>query len=210
MTNSNSSRTFVDSRYILRLVVIKVEGVLVPPPNEWGNPTETTDFNFNPDTLFPQWAEELDRDTDRLRRDLKTLARQSPPEVSNELRSFLDYVCNHTPIRVGFLSGGPREWIQTLESTRNLDNLRDLTFCYDNYPHGSRRTLLQFLMNRFIAGKGRTLLLGNTLDDESIAKTEKTRFRALTDPPPDCENPNDWSRSIEEIRSFVEEHQPTE
>jgi len=209
MTNSNDSESIIDSRYVLRLIVVKVEGVLVPSPRDWNGP-DTPEFSFDPDGLFPEWADEHGADLDTLRTELAQFARRSAPPVRDDLRSFLDRVRNHTPVRVGFLSGGPREWIETLEASRDLEDLRDLSFCFDDYPHGSRRTLLQFLMNRFIAGKGRTLLLGNTTGDETLAHTEKTRFRSLADPPSDCRSAQNWGRDLTELESFVDEHQPTE
>jgi hypothetical protein len=209
MTNSNDPERTVDSRYVLRLIVVKVEGVLVPSPEAW-NGSDTPTFSFDPDGLFPEWADEHGTDPDALRTELEQFARRSAPPVSDDLRSFLDRVRNHTPVRVGFLSGGPREWIEALETSRDLEDLRDLTFCYDDYPHGSRRTLLQFLMNRFIAGKGRTLLLGNTPADETLARTEKTRFRSLTEPSSDCRSLQNWGWDLADLQSFVDEHQPNE
>lgn len=200
-----SAGSHTDTRYVLRLIVVKVEGVLVPSPREWDWGPLEDPGGFTPDGLFPDWSEDVGLSPDGLRNRLGRLARESPPAVPPELRSFLDGVRNHTPLRVGFLSGGPTEWVEGLEEELDLDGLRDLTFCYDDYPHGTRRTLLQFLMNRFIAGKGRTLLLGDTMEDERLAVREETRFRSLEPPPDASSSPEHWDRSLEELESFVEE-----
>lgn len=194
-----------DSRYVLRLLVVKVEGVLLPAPEEWDWGSQEQPGEFSPDALFPNWAEEAGVRSEDLRVRLRRLARKNPPPVSPELRSFLNGVRNHTPMRVGFLSGGPSEWVDTLEDELDLGDLNDLTFCYDDYPHGTRRTLLQFLMNRFIAGKGRTLLLGDTLEDERLAALEETRFRSLEPAPDATEQPEQWGCSLEGLESFVED-----
>lgn len=200
----SSPEPSTDARYVLRLLVVKVEGVLLPPPHEWDWASEPVE-DFSPDGLFPDWAKDADVPPEEFRGRLRRLARENPPRVSPELRSFLDGVRNHTPMRVGLLSGGPSEWVDTLEDELDLGSLNDRTFCYDDYPHGTRRTLLQFLMNRFIAGKGRTLLLGNTGADERLAALEETRFRSLEPAPDTAKRPEHWDCSLEAIESFVED-----
>ncbi|MFB6344381.1 MAG: hypothetical protein ABEK50_01210 [bacterium] len=196
------------NRFVLRLLVIKVEGVLVPPPTEWNLPDTDEANPIDPDELFPDWINRTGLTEDNLRSALVELARSGKFTVDSRLRSLIDHVRNHTPVRTAFLSSGPRDWIEALETQYELENLRDLSFCYDNYTHGSRRTLLQFLMNRFIAGKGRTMLLGRTLADETLARQEKTRFRSLQPPPENARNPDNWGWSLEQLRTFIKEKQP--
>lgn len=199
-----------DRRYVLRLLVVKIEGVLVDPPTEWSLndvPPERLK-TLNPDELFPDWCDQLEVSDTGLRRTLVDYAESGSLRIEPELRSLLDSTRNHSPVRVAFLSSGPEEWVRALEKTYHLEELRDLSFCYDNYRHGSRRTLLQFLMNRFIAGKGRTLLLGRTPADELLANKEKTRFRSLEPPPNEALEPDNWNWTPERLRSFMEEKQP--
>lgn len=190
--------------------MVKVEGVLIDPPAEW--PLDGVDSgslaNLDVDELFPGWCRQLDLAEDELRNRLTRLAEGGSLTVDPDLRELIDSTRNHSPIRVAFLSSGPEEWVRTLEETLDLTDLRDLSFCYDNYRHGNRRTLLQFLMNRFIAGKGRTLLLGRTLADERLARREKTRFRSLEPAPGDARTPDHWGWSTDELETFMKTKQP--
>lgn len=201
MNQESEGETF----YVLRLLIVKLEGVLLPPPTQWNEVTDSINLTpFNPDQLFPDWCSSTNLAEQELRNRLESLAKKGDLPLDENIRSLLDEVHNHTPMRVALLSGGPSEWTETLIDSYELSDRIDLSFCYDNYKHGTRRTLLQFLMNRFIAGKGRTLLLGNTQDDERIAKKEETRFRSLQEPPPDAQNPENWDWTLSELTNFID------
>lgn len=202
----------VPGGYVLRLVVVKVEGILVPPVESWDRESlpenQSTRLDLSSQKIFSEWTPDRDEPPQWVR---EWMAEQAGEfRLDEPLRQFLNWIKNHTPVRVGLLSVGPREWIQALESELNLEPLRDLTFHYDDYPHGDRRTLLQFLMNRFIAGKGRTLLLGNHPEDEGLALSEKARFRSLVDPPSDTtvQNLDSWGADLDEMREFIRQIQP--
>lgn len=197
--------SLADSRYVLRLFVVKVEGVLIPSPDKWTKSTDK-DISFgklNHDNLFPDWSEKLDIPEDSLRNKLEDVASEGSISVNEKFVNFLNTVRNHTPTRVALLSSGPAEWIDRLVQSNSLEDVHDLSFCYDNYRHGTRKTLLQFLMNRFIAGKGRTLFLGESLRDERISSKEGTRFRSLEPPPENAIHPEAWNWSIQELKNFV-------
>lgn len=210
--SGENDRTHADNRYVLRLLVVKMEGVLIEPfpgLSLSGVDGETLS-ELDVDTLFPNWCDQLNQNEGDLRNSLAAQARSGKLSVDDDLRTLLNGTRNHSPVRVAFLSSGPKEWVQALEEQLDLQPLRDLTFCYDNYQHGTRRTLLQFLMNRFIAGKGRTLLLGNTLNDEELARREKTRFRSFEPAPDGARSPSNWGWSPSDLQSFLEEKQPQE
>lgn len=210
MSSPSEPQSFPDdSRYVLRLVVVKVEGVLVESFQETviDRLTSASGDGFDTDSLFPDWYAQLGVSEETLRDTLEQLAGSAELQLDENIIQFLDDLHNHTPLRVALLSSGPSEWVKTLAEHRNLDAVSDLIYSYDRYPHGTRRTLLQFLMNRFIAGKGRTLFLGNSMMDQRVADREDARFRSLESPPDTSESPERWNWSLEELRDYVREIQ---
>jgi len=190
-------------------VVVKIEGVLIPPPAAWtrrlaGGPSDS----FEAHELFPRWAEALRIEPDRLRERLVALAETSGWTLEQPLRDFLESIYRHSPLRVAYLTGGPREWARTLTEQLELADLGDLIYHYDRYPYGSRRTLLQFLMNRFIAGRARTLLIGDHPADERLADREGTRFRSPLPPPDGTRRRGRWGRDYRDLREELRRLEP--
>lgn len=177
-------------------MVVKIEGLLVPPPAGWmaslaGDP----DGAFEGHELFPRWAGALGVSRPELRERLVELAADADWELEDPPREFLDTVYHHTPLRVAYLTTGPREWARGLADQLGLRERGDLVYHYDRYPYGTRRTLLQFLMNRFIAGRARTMLLGDHPADERLARREGARFRSPLPPPDGADEPEHWNRN---------------
>jgi hypothetical protein len=199
------------SQFVLRLLVVKVEGVLVPPLQEWVNqlaPVDTEDFDLTGDELFPDWVQALNVGEETLRSSLVELAESDRFEVDDDLKNVIEYAHDHSPVRVALLSSGPEEWLKALSNSLSLADHVDLHYSYDRYTSGTRRTLLQFLMNRFIAGRERTLLLGNTVADERLAEREETRFRSFRPPPSEARQSGNWDWDADRLLEFIREKQP--
>lgn len=199
------------SKFVLRLIVVKMEGVLFPPPEEWGPPFSEVVDSISPElshTVFSDWPSITGTSESTLREALGEHASQGNLVVDSEIMDLIDYACNHSPIRVALLSVGPSEWIGPLIDRFSLDRVSDLLYCADHYPPGDRRVLIQFLMNRFIAGRERTLFLGNDPADEMLADRENTRFRSLEPVPDQALNPDDWGNTPEQLLNFIKEKQP--
>lgn len=183
---------------------------MVPPPGAWteslaGSP----DGTFEAHELFPRWAEALGVPRPVLRERLAVLAADADWELEDPLREFLDTVYHHSPLRLAYLTGGPREWARGLAERLGLTERGDLVYHYDRYPYGTRRTLFQFLMNRFIAGRARTMLLGDHPADERLTRREGARFRSPLPPPDDADHPEHWNREYPRLLEELEHLQVT-
>lgn len=161
-------------------------------------------------TVFSEWPSILGTDEENLRRVLEEHARTAELSMDPRLRKLLDYAQNHSPVRVAILSTGPAEWINRLSERFSLQDISELIYGADHYPPGNRQMLLQFLMNRFIAGRERTMLIGNRLEDESLARRENTRFRSLENPPDNALNSDCWNHTGDQLMEFIREKQPEE
>jgi len=197
------------SQFVIRLLIVKLENVLLPSAQEQLEEAfaNSKDVSYG-DVLFDVWSREYAGSGTRLRSRLPEWIRNGRFQISRRVREVMKYAHDHSPIRVALLSSGPEEWIDTVVNHYELEGIIDLPYCYDSYPHGTRRTLLQFLMNRFIAGRERTLFLGESIEDERLSDRENTRFRSLNAPPPDARNPVDWDWTAENLKSFLKEKQP--
>ncbi len=194
-----------DPEFELRLLVVKIEGLLVPPPEAWADSlVDAPGDPFEAHELFPGWARSLGLPPATLRKRLASLAGEADWELAEGLRGFLDSVYGHSPLRVAYLTGGPREWARGLAERLELKQRGDLIYHYDRYPHGTRRTLLKFLMNRFIAGRARTMLLGDHPADERLAHREGARFRSPRRAPEDARNPDHWDRDYDRLAGELE------
>lgn len=192
------------TEYVLRLLIVKLEDVLLDLPNAWESTLcRDTKDSVDVDTLFPAWADTLCMDESSLRNRLEDYALEDQLEIRQPIYDLLNTVRNHTPMRAAVLSTGPKEWVDTLKKRFDLEAVTDLCYHYDRYRHGDRDTLLMFLMNRFIAGKGRTLFLGSTLADERMSEREETRFKSLRSPPEKAENPENWNYTMDKLESFI-------
>lgn len=201
------------SKFVLRLIVVKLEGVLFSAPDQWPAPfRENVKFTENieaiENTVFSEWPSILRTDEKTLRRVLEKHARTAELSMDTRLRGLLDYAQNHSPVRVAILSTGPAEWIDRLRERFSLRDISELIYGADQYPPGNRQMLLQFLMNRFIAGRERTMLIGNHSEDEHLAHRENTRFRSLEPPPEDALNPDCWNYTDDQLMEFIREKQP--
>jgi len=199
-----------NSEFVLRLLVVKVEGVLVPPPEQWlpGNENRSSAAPLTGDELFPQWVRQSSLGDVELRQALTELAESETFQLDPDLERIVRYAHDHSPIRVALLSSGPDEWLKTLVEKLGIRDAVDLPYSYDRYAHGNRDILLKFLMNRFIAGRERTLFLGNTPGDERMARSENTRFRSLTAPPDGAKEAELWDWTADELIDYMRKKQP--
>lgn len=194
-----------DHDFWLRLVVARVEGLLLPFPEEL---FEGAQDGFS-DAMFPDWARSVDRDQAELRGELTERAEtDKPPE--EDLVEFLRQLSNHTPVRIGLLTPGPNEWGELALGFHDMEDEVDYLFTYDNYVHADRDIQLQFLMNRFVAGRQRTLLIGSSPVDQQVAHRQEARFRSPLTPADDVPEPEEWGQELWELKEYVDSIKPEE
>ncbi|MFB6356698.1 MAG: hypothetical protein ABEJ65_09315 [bacterium] len=197
-----------EMRFVLRLLVVKVEQVLVTNFDELLRDRFEGDVQVDANTVFKKWHQQNSMDEHQLRDELSKVGGSQQLNIDKSLVELMDWACNHTPVRVAIMSSGSREWVRSIVNTHELDSCIDLAYHYDRYPHGERRTLLQFLMNRFIAGKGRTMFIGTSLEDERLAQQEETRFRSLSERPTNNDDSGCWDYTVDELKEEIDRLKP--
>ncbi len=196
-----------DHQFWLRLIVTRIEGLLAPRPEDLLTLGPADSFSHR---MYPAWKEATDLDDARLRTALSEAAAgiEEPPEPG--LVQYLRTVHDHTPVRVGLLTPGPEEWGRGLLERLDLESQVDYLFTFDNYQHADRDVQLQFLMNRFVAGRQRTLFIGADPSDQRVARRQDARFCSPLPAPEDPPDASRWGWDLVDLKEYLEAIQPEE